>query len=151
VSAPPPVPPPYVAPSAPAVAASGTDAARKSLSGLALASAIIGAFEIVALLTVRIVVVAASQAKDGAPALALTFGTLGLVCILPTIAAIVLGHIALVSTSRGRRRGVGLAALGTGVGYVNLLIWGNRVLIAIISAAQVGDPSQFVPNNFWWA
>ncbi len=124
---------------------------KPPLSGLALASLIIGAVELFLLLIVRIVASIASQANDGAPTLSLTLGILGLVSVLPTIAAIVLGHIAIVQTVRGRRRGLALASLGTGLGYVNLLFWGNRVLIAIIAAAQVGDVSQFVPNNFWWA
>ncbi|MEO6114883.1 MAG: DUF4190 domain-containing protein [Pseudolysinimonas sp.] len=121
------------------------------MSGLALASLIIGGVEVVLLLIIRIVASLASQANDGAPALSLPLGILGLVSLLPTVAAIVLGHIAIVQTARGRRRGAGPAWLGTGLGYVNLLFWGNRVLIAIVVAAQAGDVAQFVPNIFWWA
>jgi len=144
--------PPLIAQDAGASAGSPAASEQKPrLSGLALASLIIGAFELTSLLIVRIVASIASQAEDVAPALALTFGIFGLVSLLPTLAAIVLGHVAIVQTMRGRRRGLARAALGTGLGYVNLLFWGNRVLIAIIAAAQVGDVSQFVPNNFWWA
>jgi hypothetical protein len=124
---------------------------RPALSGLALASFIIGAAELFLLLVVRIVASVASQAKDGAPTLALTLGIFGLVSLLPTVAAIVLGHIAVVQTVRGRRRGVGVAFLGLGLGYINLLFWGNRVLVAIIAATYAGGVAQFVPNVFWWA
>ena len=153
MTSPSPATPPIAAELSPVVDAPAAPASvgKPPLSGMALASLVIGAFELFVLLIVRIVAAIASQANDGAPVLALTLGIFGLVALLPTVAAIVLGHIAIVQTVRGRRRGLGLASLGTGLGYVNLLFWGNRVLIAIIVAVQAGDLSQFVPDNFWWA
>ena len=153
MSTPTPATPPIASNAPPLVAppAASTLIGKPPQSGMALASLIIGAFELFALLVVRVAASIASQANDGAPALALTLGIFGLVSLLPTVAAIVLGHVAIVQTLRGRRRGLGLASLGTGLGYVNLLFWGNRVLIAIIAAVQAGGLSQFVPDNFWWA
>ena len=147
---PPPPAPDFFVPVAPGLTASDPGP-RVRLSALGLASLIISASELLIVLVVRMVAALAANADDGAPTLSLTLGVLGLVSIVPTALAIVLGHLAIVEVSRGRRRGMIIAVLGTGVGYVNLLFWGNRIILALIGATQAGDFSQFVPNIFWWA
>jgi hypothetical protein len=83
------------------------------------------------------------------PALAL--GTLLAVGIVPDLLTVVFGHIALVQTRDGERGGRVIAAIALGVGYLHVLLWGNRLINAAVAAVAGGDLSQLVPNLFWWA
>jgi hypothetical protein len=66
---------------------------------------------------------------NSAAVLALTFGVLGMfTCGLPSIPAIIAGHMAWVKVKRTGERGAGMAAAGIALGWIMVAFW---VLIAI--------------------
>ncbi|XVQ13127.1 protein kinase domain-containing protein [Spirillospora sp. CA-255316] len=74
---------------------------------------------------------------NSAAVYALTFGVLGMfTCGLPSIPAIIAGHMAWVKVKRTGERGAGMAAAGIALGWVMVAFW---VLIAIGWA--IGDES----------
>ena len=127
-------------------------APRTGWSPLAITAFALAAFETGALLLVRLIAVTtAYNSAEGTQALATVFGVLGLLSIVLTVGVIVLGHLALRQTKNDVRRGRVLAGAALGVGYFHLLLWGNRVILAAIAAATLGDFTQFLPNVFYWA
>ncbi|MFC7585843.1 DUF4190 domain-containing protein [Nonomuraea antimicrobica] len=77
------------------------------------------------------------QPTSGAAVASLVFGLLGLVgswCMfgVPSIAAVVLGHVAARSTKRGLRAGHGMAVAGLILGYLVV------VPAVIVSAVVIG-------------
>ena len=90
---------------------------------------------------------------DGSGDRTLEAGQLGgilLMSIFPASAAVVFGRVAVVHTWGDRLRGWMLGALGLGLGAVHVLLWGNRVLNAVIATGRLEDMYWFVPNLFWW-
>jgi hypothetical protein len=83
--------------------------------------------------------------------LAMVMGVLGILSLLPPVAAVVLGHIAIRQTRDGKRRGRILAIAAVALGYLHIAMWANRILVAIIAALAFDDTSSIVPNIFWWA
>jgi hypothetical protein len=79
------------------------------------------------------------------------FGLLGLLAIVPVGVVIVFGHVVLRARSDGSTAGRIPAAIGLGAGYVHLVAWFTRLLVAVVLLAQGGDVSVFVSNIFWWA
>jgi len=78
-------------------------------------------------------------------------GVLGILSLLPPIAAVVLGHIAVRQTRDGKRRGRVLAIAAVALGYLHIAMWANRILVAVIAAVAFDDTTQILPNIFWWA
>lgn len=89
--------------------------------------------------------------SDTSNAISTVFGVLGLLAIIPAGGVVVMGHLALRRRADGTSPGRAIAGVALGFGYVQVLMWGNRILIAAIVAAQSGDFSTFVSDTFWWA
>ena len=88
---------------------------------------------------------------SNADAAAFFLGVLGLVAILPAAAAVIFGHLGLRRRADGTSPGRAIAAAGLTLGYVMVIMWANRLLIAAIVSTTTGAPDQFIPNVFWWA
>ncbi|OLT10941.1 hypothetical protein BJF79_25115 [Actinomadura sp. CNU-125] len=70
---------------------------------------------------------------------ALTFGLVGLVtCGLPSIPAIVAGHLAWVRVRRSGERGLGLALTGIALGWIMIAFW-LLILIGILAPPAEGE------------
>lgn len=81
-------------------------------------------------------------------------GVLGLLTLLPILATIVLGHIGVSATSRGKKRGRAAAGAALALGYVLLTLSIVRLVNALVAtAAYSGDNPliTFLSNIFWWA
>jgi hypothetical protein len=78
-------------------------------------------------------------------------GVLGILSLLPPVAAVVLGHLAIRQTRDGARRGRILAIAAVALGYLHIAMWANRILVAIIASLALDDAAGIVPNIFWWA
>lgn len=79
------------------------------------------------------------------------FGVLGLLAIIPVVLVIVFGHLVVRPRRDGSTAGRIPAAIGLGAGYVHLVAWLTRLLVALVLVAQGGDVSVFISNIFWWA
>jgi hypothetical protein len=89
--------------------------------------------------------------SDTSIAIANVLGVLGLLAIIPAVAVIVMGHLALRRRPDGTTPGRALAGLALGLGYIHVLMWGNRLVIAAIVASQTGGFGTFIADTFWWA
>lgn len=139
--------------SAPATPVAAAPAAPRRASA---APAMI-AFALALLLTVLYLIVKVlatslnyQELTDPLQAVVTTFGVLGLISLFPILLVIVLGHIGARAAGNPGRRGRILAGFALGIGYLQLLMWGNRLLVATIAAASLEDPQQFIPGIFWW-
>jgi hypothetical protein len=82
--------------------------------------------------------------------IATVFGIFGLLSILLIAAAIVLGHLGVRKSTRGRRgRALGFVSLG--IGYLLFALYCNRLIIAAIAVATFPHGGNFLQNNFYWA
>ena len=89
--------------------------------------------------------------ESNADAAAFFLGVLGILAILPAAATVVFGHLGLRRRADGTTPGRTWAAVGLTLGYVMVIMWANRLLVAAIASATMGAADQFVPNVFWWA
>ncbi|MBN9607585.1 MAG: hypothetical protein J0G30_13345 [Actinomycetales bacterium] len=138
----------------PIPSSASTDGAAKraprSGTPFGLTALLLAVVLVVLYLGVRVASVAMSvNYVDDFDAPALVLGVLGLVAVLPVVAVIVLGHLGAAFSRRSHRGGV-VSGMALGVGYVMLLMWGNRIVSAVIAAAGFGDPGHFVHDIFWW-
>ncbi|MES2169749.1 MAG: DUF4190 domain-containing protein [Actinomycetota bacterium] len=125
--------------------------ARPGVSVLAIASLAIGAIIAFLHLTVRLLDAAlGSDPEVYKGAFPIVMGVLGLASFIPIAAGIVLGHLAIVRTRDGARRGRALAWIGTVIGYALLVLWFNRIIVTIIATVVLKD-GKFVQDFFWWA
>ena len=84
----------------------------------------------------------------------MVLGMLGLATIVPVVASVVLGHVALSATRHGRTRGRATAGIAVGVGYVLLALYVVRIVNAASVASQgySGEVGElFLQNIFYWA
>jgi hypothetical protein len=126
-------------------------AARAGVSIFAIISLVIGAVLAILHMTIRLLDAAlGSDPGIYKGAFPLVMGILGLLSILPIAAGIVLGHLGLVQTRSGARRGRGVAWIGTVIGYALLVLWFNRIIVTIIATIVLKD-GKFVQDFFWWA
>jgi hypothetical protein len=126
-------------------------AARPGVSIMAIVSLAVGA--VIAFLHMTIRLLDAALGSDTSvyrSAFPLVMGILGLLSIIPIAAGIVLGHLGLVQTRSGARRGRAVAWIGTVTGYALLLLYFNRVIVTIIATVVLKD-GKFVQDFFWWA
>ena len=78
------------------------------------------------------------------------FGVFGLLSILPIAAVIVLAHLGVRKATRGRRaRSLGYVSLG--IGYLLLVLYCNRLIVAAIAVTTFPHGGNFLQNNFYWA
>jgi hypothetical protein len=124
---------------------------RRRWSAAALTSFIIATIVTLLLLTAKTVAASWAYSEDDLNLPAGLIGSLLLFTILPIGVGIVIGHVGLVHTWGGRRRGWVLAALGLGAGYLHLLLWVTRVIAATIVSLKEGDILWFMSEFFWWS
>ncbi len=125
--------------------------ARPGVSILAIASLVVGAIIAFLHLTVRLLDAAlGSDPTVYRGPFPVVMGILGLLSLIPIAAGIVLGHLALVRTRNGARRGRPIAWIGTVIGYALLVLYFNRIIVTIIATVVLKD-GKFVQDFFWWA
>ncbi len=119
---------------------------------------LLGAVVLTALYFVVKVIAAVLNSDPGAfdgssPAagVATAFGVLGLLALVPVGVVIAFGHLGVRVRPDGSNAGRIVAAVGLGAGYVHLVAWFVRLVVAGTVAATSGDVSSFVSNIFWWA
>jgi hypothetical protein len=151
-------PPPQFTPApTPAYAAPQQVVARRPAPVMAILALALGALLVVLYLIVKLVGAVLTNddtAFDtGSPIYDLTtvLGILGILAILPAAVVVVLGHIGVRRRADGTYSGRLVAAAALAVGYLLVLMWGNRLLVTFLVASSAGDFSTFVTNNFWWA
>jgi len=76
-------------------------------------------------------------------------GAFGLFTIVLVAIVVVLGHIGLSATRTGARRGRGIAAAGTTLGYVLVFVYVTTLISAAI-ASSFPDNGTFLQNVFYW-
>jgi DMSO/TMAO reductase YedYZ heme-binding membrane subunit len=125
---------------------------RTPLSVLAIVAFAIVVVQSILYFTTKTIGAAITNA-DGADTerFATVMGVLGILSLLPPVAAVVLGHMAIRQTRNGQRRGRILAIAAVALGYLHIAMWANRILVAIIASTALNDTAQIVPNIFWWA
>lgn len=83
---------------------------------------------------------------------ATVLGVIGLLSIVPIVLNTALGHVGMAATKAGRKSGRALAVAGLTLGYVLLVLYGNRLIVVLVAmASQQTGWDQFVPNFYWWA
>ena len=93
----------------------------------------------------------ASDPSGAVNALATVFGVLGILAIVPAAFVVILGHLGIRQRPDGSNTGRIAAAIGLGAGYVHVVAWATRLIVATILGTQYGDFSTFLTNLFWWA
>lgn len=78
-------------------------------------------------------------------------GALLFFTIAPIIGAIIAGHVGMTHTWGGKARGRLFSALGLGAGYLHLVLWTFRVVIAGLGSIAQGDILLFMPEFLLWA
>ena len=79
-------------------------------------------------------------------------GGLGLLSVVPILSGVLLGHVGVLATRPGKKRGRGMAAAGLALGYVLFVLYLNRVLIIIVTISTQGLQWTEFPRYFlWWA
>jgi hypothetical protein len=147
---PPPSPAPDFAQQALPIAA--IDTPKAPVSVLAIVSFALAALTCFAYLTVKTLVPIfdAPTFDKQVDGIAVVFGILGLLSIVPIAAIIVLGHLGIRRSTAGRRgRALGVAALA--VGYLLLALYFNRLIVAAIAVVSFPHGTSFLENNFFWA
>ncbi|HWH27000.1 MAG TPA: DUF4190 domain-containing protein [Pseudolysinimonas sp.] len=145
-----PPPPGYVS-QYPAMQQVQTQAPRPRLSPLALSAVLVAAGYVFLLVIGRSIAASLAYSEDDLTAVASIFGVVGAMSVVVIAVPIVLGHLALGQTVRGRMRGRALAGVGLGAGYLLLVWWASRVLNAAIASFGAAYPPDFFPQMFWWA
>ncbi|MEO8529473.1 MAG: hypothetical protein ABI435_10380 [Pseudolysinimonas sp.] len=152
-------PPPPSVPSqfAPGYAAFAVPLPRNSAPMMSIIAASLGGLLVLLYLLVK-VTAAALQADSTAYApgsssytIATVLGFLGLLAIIPAAVVVVVAHQGARRRPDGSDRGRLLAAAALSVGYLLVLMWGNRLLATLVIASTSNDFTMFVQNNFWWA
>jgi hypothetical protein len=126
---------------------------RRPSSALAIISLVLAALLTLLYLIVKLIAVSLNPdfGSDTTNAASSVLGVFGLLALLPALAVVVMGHLALRRRPDGATPGRALAGAALGLGYFHVLMWGNRVLLALVIATQAGDFSTFVADVFWWA
>jgi hypothetical protein len=125
---------------------------RSSVSVAAVLSLLFGIICSVILLTVRTIAAsineAVTQNKFDSNVLGTVLGIFGVASIVLIVAMIVLGHVgARKRVTRGRV----IAGVGIGLGYLNLALWFNRIVLGIIEVVTTHDPTSFFYWVFVWS
>ncbi len=121
------------------------DSGKGPLSGVTVTAFILAMLLVISFTSVKIL----SAAIPSQEIVATIFGWLGLVSIVVVAATIVLGHVGLMSTRLARKRGRMLAISATTLGYFFLLLYFNRVVVAVIALVTLPG-GNFVQNFFYW-
>jgi hypothetical protein len=82
--------------------------------------------------------------------IAVVFGVLGFLSIVPIAAGIVLGHLG-IRASQSSKRGRALGIAGLSIGYLLLALYFNRIIISVIALITFPHGGNFLQNNFFWA
>jgi hypothetical protein len=77
-------------------------------------------------------------------------GLLGLLSILPIVSGIVFGHLGVIATRGGAKRGRVAAIAGVSVGYVLFVLYCNRLIVVLLAMSfGYGDWARF-PQFFMY-
>lgn len=128
-----------------------TSATRTPASVFAIVAFAIVVLQSVLYFTTKTIAAAITAGDSDTEGFATVMGVLGILSLLPPVAAVVLGHLAIRQTRDGSRRGRVLAVAAVALGYLHIAMWANRILVAIIASIAFNDTTQIVPNIFWWA
>ena len=126
-------------------------ATRTPASVFAIVAFAIVVLQSVLYFTTKTIAAAITAGDSDTEGFATVMGVLGILSLLPPVAAVVLGHLAIRQTRDGKRRGRVLAVAAVALGYLHIAMWANRILVAIIASIAFNDTTQIVPNIFWWA
>jgi hypothetical protein len=135
----------------PAPSEPGPAASRTSSSVFAIVAFAIVVLQSVLYFTTKTIAASITASDADTQGFATIMGVLGILSLLPPVAAVVLGHLAIRQTRDGNRRGRVLAVAAVALGYLHIAMWANRILVAIIASIAFNDTAQIVPNIFWWA
>jgi hypothetical protein len=135
----------------PAPSEPGPAATRTPASVFAIVAFAIVVLQSVLYFTTKTIAASITASETDTQGFATIMGVLGILSLLPPVAAVVLGHIAIRQTRDGNRRGRVLAIAAVALGYLHIAMWANRILVAIIASIAFNDTAQIVPNIFWWA
>ena len=124
---------------------------RPGLSIIAILSLAGGAVLLAMHMTVRLFGAFTWDTDRGGFDPGVVFGVAGLLSFLPIVVVIVLGHLAVLATRPGQKRGRTLAIIGLTLGYVLFVLYLNRLIVVLLVATQSGDWGSLVANFFWWA
>lgn len=140
VAAPP--PPPFVPPVPP----------RTPVAVLAVVSFVLAVLTAILYMTAKTLVpVFDGQAfEKQVDTIATVFGILGFLSIVLIAAAVLLGHLGVRKSTRGRRGRV-LGFVGLGIGYLLLALYFNRLIVAGLALATFPHGGNFLQDNFYWA
>jgi hypothetical protein len=137
------------APAAPGIAYPAPVDPSKRFSIFAILAFVLGAFLAVSFTSVKIMSVSTVTLPEP-DVLDNVMGVLGLASIVVIAATIVLGHLGLRGTKASARRGNMLAIAGLTLGYFFLLLYFNRIIVAIIASITPNGNSDFLTNIYFW-
>ena len=147
--APPPPPPPAPIHPAPPVVAAPPKAPVSVMAVISLALIVLTSIGYMTAKTL-VPVFDGKQFQNQVDTIALVFGILGLLSVVPIAAGIVLGHLG-ARASRHGKRGRALGVAGLSVGYLLLALYFNRIIVSIIALVVFPHVGGFLQNNFYWA
>jgi hypothetical protein len=119
------------------------------MSRAAIASFALGIFFMLGLGAFRLANPIVTAQVDPSTGVIDVLGAFGLFTIVLVAIVVVLGHMGLASTRGGARRGRGIAAAGTTLGYVLVFIYVNTLIAAAI-ASTLPNNGTFLQNVFYW-
>jgi hypothetical protein len=137
------------APTVPDIAYPAPADPSKRFSIFAILAFVLGAFLAVSFASVKIMAVSTATLPN-LSVLGTVMGVLGLASIIVIAATIVLGHLGLRGTKASAKRGNLLAIAGLTLGYFFLLLYFNRILVAIIATVSSDGNSDFLTNIYFW-
>jgi len=144
---PPPTEPAIPAPAHPSAATESSIPPPRSIA--AIASVALGIFFMLGLGAFRLANPIVTVNVDRDSGIIDALGAFGLFTIVLVAIVVVLGHIGLSATRTGARRGRGIAAAGTTLGYVLVFVYVTTLISAAI-ASSFPDNGTFLQNVFYW-
>jgi hypothetical protein len=136
----------------PASVVAPAEPARPSAPVAGVVSLLLGIFCSVVLLGVRTFAASINevvrQDMIDSNVVGTVLGVFGVGSILPIAAGIVLGHL---GARKRHARGRVIAGVGLGIGYLNLALWFNRIVLATIEIVATHDPGSFFFWVFDWS
>ena len=139
--------PPTSNPAQPYAAAESPSAPPRSIA--AIASFALGILFMLGLGAFRLANPIVTVNVDRSTGIIDALGAFGLFTIVLVAIVVVLGHIGLSATRTGARRGRGIAAAGTTLGYVLVFVYVTTLISAGI-ASSFNDNGTFLQNVFYW-
>jgi hypothetical protein len=127
----------------------GESPSSQHRSVAAIASFALGIFFMLGLGIFRVANPIVTVTVDRSTGVIDALGAFGLFTIVLVAIVVVLGHIGLSATRTGARRGRGIAAAGTTLGYVLVFVYVTTLISAAIFSSFDGNGT-FLQNVFYW-